>query len=519
MQKQNKDQLISRVLLVATVVTAVLLFLVAFIYTEMTAGILALAVLLIVELLVVAYRNQKAIKEAAATKTARYGFNAAVSVSLAVGILVVLNFLNYNHYWKKDLTKTGTYSLSEQTVKLLKELKQDVKVTVYVKAQGREQLKGTIDNYRYFAKKMTVEYVDPDRDPARTKAANVKKYGTVILEAGKKEVRVDDLNEEKFTNALIKLSKNKSQTVCFLTGHGEKSPESNEQDGYSAIKKDMAQSNWETKTLNLLEEGKVNEACTVVLVLGPNKAFFDKELDVLQAWLHNGGRALFALDPNIQKTEDTNKQPNDLLSKWFVKVKHNIVVDPLSKLMGAEASVPIVATYSKEVSITKDFQATTLFPLSSSVEILTGVPGTVKVQWLAKSTPKSFAETNFKELATGRATMDAADQAGPLDMMVAVSGKLDSKVANETRLVVLGTSNLASNMYSKYAQNSDLFLNAVSWLADDESLISIRPKEEGAQAITLSQTEGRFIQLLSMVMVPLFTLGTGILTYVRRRKL
>jgi len=258
-----------------------------------------------------------------------------------------------------------------------------------------------------------------------------------------------------------------------------------------------------------------------LLILGPTKAFFDKELVVLAQYLDGGGRAVVALDPNLKGGEDNNKQINKLLETWGVKVAHNMVVDPLSKLMGAEASVPIVPTYNKDHAITKEFQATTLFPLSSSVEILKAAPAGVKVTWVARSSPKSVGVTDFKSLASGKVQLEAPSNVrGPLDMLVVVDGKREgSKAAQNTKIVVLGTSNLASNNFARHAQNSDLFLNSVSWLADDESLISIRPKEEGGQAITLSQTEGRYIQLLSMVLVPLLTLGTGVANWIRRRKL
>lgn len=519
-KNMDKDRLISKLLTLGIWVNALILLLVGWVYTEVVWGISALSVTLMALLGFAAYRNQAMLRKAAGSRSARYGANSLLTTGLVAGILVVVNFLNYNHGWKKDLTKTGVHTLSEQTVKLLKELKTDVKATVYVKAQGREQAKSLIDKYRDHTKKLSAEYVDPDRDPGRAKAANVKKYNTVVFESGGKESRVEDISEEKFTNALIKLSRSKTVTMCVLTGHGERGLDEQTNDGYTTVKAEMGVSSWETKVVNLLEEGKVPEVCSVLLVLGPTKAFFDKEFTVLGEWIDNGGRALFAVDPDIERGSNRNDQINKFLSQWRVRVRHDIVIDPLSRLLGAEANVPIVPTYNKDHVITKDFQATALFPLASSVEILDGDSSGLRVQWLAKSTPKSFAETDFKELAKGKAQQDAGkDKQGPLDMVVAIEGRRNNSAKAPTRMVVFGTSALASNAYARHAQNIDLFLNTASWLADDESLISIRPKEETGQAITLSQTEGRYIQLLTMMLVPLFSFGTGIASYVRRRKL
>jgi ABC-type uncharacterized transport system involved in gliding motility auxiliary subunit len=520
MDHKKREKLISTGLKLATFLNALALLLVAWVYREVVWGVALLTVTQLGLFAFGAYRNQVQLRAAVGARSTKYGLNAVLTTLLVIGIIVVLNFLSFNHGWKKDLTRSGVNTLSDQTTKILKELKADVKVTAFVKAQGREQAKDLLENYRYHTDKIKYEFVDPDKEPGRTNAANVKKYNTVIFESGGKETRTEDLTEEKFTNALIKLVQSKTVTMCFLTGHGERAIDGSSAEGYSYIAKEMGVSSWVTQSVNLLQEAAVPANCTVLIVLGPTKAFFDKEIDAIGQWLDNGGRALFALDPDIQRGEDRNAQINKLLAKWFVRVRHEIVIDPLSKLLGAEASVPIVATYNKEHVVTKDFQATTLFPIASSVESLPSPPATLKVKWLAKSTPKSFAETDFKGLGKGQAKFDSGnDRMGPLDMVVAVEGKREASAKADARIIVMGSSAMASNGYARHAQNMDLFLNSASWLADDESLISIRPKEDSAQPITLSQTEGRFIQLLTMVLVPLFSIGTGVTTYIRRRKL
>src|SRR3989344_1885599 len=171
--------------IVAGVDTLVLL-LVAWVYPEVSTAIYTLTGVLLVCLAGLAKVNQSALKDAVRTRSLRYGANAAVAVVLVLAILVVVNVLNYNHYYKKDLTKDQLYGLSDQTIKLVKGLRQDVKVTAFVKLQARDQAKSLFDNYAYHAGgKFKAEYVDPDRDPTRAKAVGVKKYGTVVIEYGK----------------------------------------------------------------------------------------------------------------------------------------------------------------------------------------------------------------------------------------------------------------------------------------------------------------------------------------------
>lgn len=493
------------------------------VYPEVPTASYAMATLLLALLGVMAWMNQRELKAALQTRSLRYGTNAAVTVGLVIAILTVLNFLNYNHYVKKDLTKGKRHTLSDQTIKILKDLKQEARFTVFVKTAERDSVKGTIDNFAYYASKnLKVEYVDPDRDPTRAKAANVKKYGTVIIQAGKRDTRVEEVTEEKLANALLKVLKDKVVTVCFMSGHGEKTPDVEDAESYSQIKKEFASQNYESKTFNLLEEGKIPEACTVLLVLGPSKAFFDKEISLLSEWLDNGGRAVFAIDPNLKNGVDTSKEIAGLLEKWWIRIDHNLVLDPTSRLLGVNASVPIVGMYNKENPITREFQLTTLFPLASGVDIKPGQPTSLKTWWLAKSTPKAWAKTNFKEIATGMVKIDEKkDVAGPHSLMVAVEGGRDpsKKPARPTRIIALGSSGVGANRWASHGANIDLFLNSVSWLADDENLISIRPKEEEAEVPSLSQTESNYIQLVTMIMVPGGMLLLGALVWFRRRKL
>jgi ABC-type uncharacterized transport system involved in gliding motility auxiliary subunit len=501
---------------------ALALIFVAWVYPEVPTASYTLGTLLALLLAALAFLNQKALKEAAKTRSVRYGTNAAVTVGLIGAILIVLNYLNFHHFVRKDLTKDKVHSLSDQTTKVVRDLPQEVQLTVFVKSSEREAVKPLIENYRYAAnKKLKVEYVDPDRDPNRAKALNVKKYGTIVVQSGKREARVEDANEEKLTNAILKVLKDKAVTACFLIGHGEKSPEATDAEGYSQIKKEFELQNYESKTVNLLENPKIPAECTLIVVAGPTKAFFEKELTEIRSWLDAGGRALFALDPNLRSEADLNADLKKVLADWYIDVKHNLVLDPASRAFGMNESVPLIAIYNTDHPITKPFANANaaLFPLPSTVETKASPPANLKTWWLAKSTPRAFAKTDFKEIATGKVKLDEKkDQAGPFSVMVAVEGgRGDKKPERATKIVALGTSQMAANRWAGHGANSDLFMNSISWLADDENLISIRSKEEGASSPQLTNVEARYIQLIIMLIVPGSVLLMGLFVWLRRR--
>jgi ABC-type uncharacterized transport system involved in gliding motility auxiliary subunit len=112
------------------------------------------------------------------------------------------------------------------------------------------------------------------------------------------------------------------------------------------------------------------------------------------------------------------------------------------------------------------------------------------------------------------------DLQGPLTTVIAVSGKKkDSKAAHETRIVVLSSSQFTNNQFSRYGANVDLFLNSVSWAVEDESMISIRTKEEDSGKIELTQNQGVAIFLSCVILIPLAIAVFGIVIWVRRKKL
>lgn len=506
-------------LAIAAVVVFLAVGFIGWVYSELTTAIYALSAVLLVLLVSLAWLNQKSLRLAAKTRSVQYGANALITVALVVGILVVLNFLNFHHYYKTDLTRDKKHSLSQQTVKILKDMKTDVKLTAFAKAQARDQMKALFNDYRYYAKKLEVEFVDPDRDKARAVAANIKEYNTVVVTAGKKETRIQEPNEEKLTNALVKVLKEKTSTVCFLAGHGERNPELSAAEGYTQVKKELSQQNYTVKVFTLYEAGKVPADCDVLLVLGPSKAFFEKEIEAITSYLDTGGRALFALDPNIRGGSDETKELKGILEKWNIEVNHDLIIDPSLRMFGASASVPMASKYSTEHPITKDFQLAAMFPLASSLGIKSSSANGLKTWWLAKSSPQAFAKSDFKEIATGQVRLDPKkDKVGDHELMVAVEGT-QKKVEKKTRIVAMGTSALGSNAFARHGANIDLFLNAVSWLVDDEDLISIRAKEAEAEPPSLTQAQGRFIQLLTMILIPGTVLATGTGVWFRRRKL
>jgi hypothetical protein len=477
---------------------------------------LVLCVLLLALLGCLVIQNQSSLR----SRTTAYGVNSLVTIILVFGIVGVANFLGSRYPLKKDFTQNKLHTLSDQTVKVTRSLTSPLKVTYFGKIAEKEKARPLLDNYKALNPKFEVEYVDPDREPSRAKLAGIKKYGTVLLSFGTRESKVEDLSEEKLTNAMIKIVKDKSPTLCAVTGHGEKSFDSGDAEGYQAAKKALLEQAYQVRDVNIIQETKIPDTCDAVAVIGPTKSFLAPEAAALKDYLNNGGRAVFAIDVNL-KGPEYSPELVSILEGWYAKPLNALVVDPLSRMFGVDASVAILANFNRSQAITKDFQANCVFPFTRPLEILPNAPSGLSVQWLAQTTPKSWAATDFRQIAKGEIQFNPGqDKQGPLNAALTIDGKQkDSKATRNTRLVVFGSSFFATNQVSRNAGNLDFFLNSVSWAMEDESLISIRAKEETPGKVELSQRAASAIGLLTILVIPALIAVAGVSIWVYRRKL
>jgi ABC-type uncharacterized transport system involved in gliding motility auxiliary subunit len=141
-------------------------------------------------------------------------------------------------------------------------------------------------------------------------------------------------------------------------------------------------------------------------------------------------------------------------------------------------------------------------------------------QWLVQTSPTSFAVSDMKAVQSGEIGPNVAKKQGPLTIGVTVDGKKkDSKAAKNTRLVVFGSASFANNYSSRFAGNLDLFTNSISWLLEDESMISIHTKEDSPGKIEIDGKVGSFIGYLTVFIIPVLIAGAGVGIWFFRRKL
>lgn len=443
-------------------------------------------------------------------RATRYGLNAAIMILLVLGVTGLVQALSVQHTWRWDLTESKRFSLSPQTIQVLGSLKTEVSAVGFFRSDqpGKRVAEDLFKQYaRYSNGRLTWKSVDPDREPALARRYGIESYGTIVLETKSKSEKALDPEEEKLTNALVKVTREGKRVVYVVQGHGEHELTNSERAGFSEAKAALERTNYEVKPLVLVREGKVPADAAVVIVPGPRNDLLQPELDALAAYIDKrDGKVLVMVNPF--QGEALRKH----LQKYGFALGNDLVVEanPIGRLLGFEPYVLVVQQYERH-PITRDLGGImTIFPMTRSIGPVTPQPKGMSFDPLARTSPQSWGETNRAELDRGVAKPDPGDPKGPLTVAAVAT-------RDKTRLVVYGTSTLASNQGLNLQGNRDFFLNTVSWLAEEEDQISIRPKDTRQTPVFMNPSQAQVVFLLPVVVLPGVALLGGIVAVVRRR--
>ena len=280
------------------------------------------------------------------------------------------------------------------------------------------------------------------------------------------------------------------------------------------------------------------------------------EIDAITRYLGTGGKALFLVDPPASTDAPALPNLSGLLADWAIELGHDVVVDVsgMGQLLGTDASVPVAASYP-EHPITERFSFITAFPLARSLAATPGGVADRMAEPFVETSARSWAESDIDRLTgSGEVELqeDQGDRSGPIVIGLAVTAPVsvdaaadptqeagtpaategpaeaappenpgaDSDAdapAPETRVAVIGDSDFAANFGLGIQGNRDLFLNTVNWLAQQEDLVAIRPREPEDRRITLTLDQQQRIFWLSILFLPGAVLGTGVYSWWQRR--
>lgn len=476
-------------------------------------------------------------------RNVQYGSMAIGSIALVLAILIAVNWISTRQNKRWDLTANQQYSLSEQTRKVLGDLKQPVAVKVFADSDGFTHFRDVLEEYQYGSKQLTVEYVDIIKQPTVAQRYQIAQPGTVVFEYAGRTEKVTSTDEQQMTNALIKVVQGRQPKIYFVYGHGERDTTGADRDGYAGAADQLKSSNFVIDRLALAQDPNVPADADVVIAAGPDSDYLPAEIDALRAYLRRGGHVLLLIDPPA--TADAKPLINlvAFAAEWGIDVGTNVVVDVsgVGRAFNAGPEVPIALSYPAH-PINDRFQQMTAYSVARSVRPIEGGANGRTAQAFVETSANSWAESDVRNLMTTgqvQRNLDGGDIAGPVSLGAAVSAAAETPATPpapaaadgtapvppagddapkpEARLVVIGDSDFAANWLLGFQGNRDLFLNTANWLSLQENLIAIRPKAPDDRRITVTADQQSIIRWLSLFIIPGLLFAAGVRTWWRRR--
>jgi ABC-type uncharacterized transport system involved in gliding motility auxiliary subunit len=453
------------------------------------------------------------------SRRARFGSLSVLVSAVVIGILILVNVLASRGSQAADLTRSGLYTLSPKSDLVARKLDSDLRITGFYRpsqSDSKRQIEDLLSLYQQQSRFVKVQFADPDQNATQALSLGVTIPGSIVLQYRERPpvvLTLDAQTESDVTGAILRLETNRTPTVCWATGDGERAlSDTNQQTGYSAAAAFLKTSNYQAKDLLLSQQASIPSDCDAVAVVGPTRPLADVSVTALQSFISGGGKLLFAMDPwpaNPQILSSVNA----VFKPYGVAFSGGLVLEGDAAHEAANGPTTPVAFDFGASPISNGLQRKYVF-LVQPTSITGEAAGNFSSIDLIKTTDKAY------QIAQPRnsPTRTAGDPDGPFVLMRTLEQTQGS--GNRARIVLVGTAAIAENEAlppNAAGANPDLLLGTLDWLSRQEDLIGVSPKPAGAEPLLLTAEQQRLNYLLTLVLIPLLIAAAGVAVFVRRR--
>lgn len=420
----------------------------------------------------------------------------------------ILAWLSNRHSIQIDITGNGSNTLSLQSQKLLSALPGNVQINAYIKKgqPTRLQIAQLVDRYSHIKPDLTLTFIDPDAQSEKVRELSIDASGAIIIEYQGRSEKLKFIDEAALSNALLHLTNANERWVSFLTGHGERSPDTQANFDISEFGKEMDRRKIKAQSINLANIPSIPDNSALLVIASPAVPLLPGEIALVKDYLERGGNLFLITDPD--------NQPMDILLQQLDIRRHpGVIVDNNTSVYGINDPRFIVASGYAAHPITQGLQTISLFPIVSALTIDADSP--FQAAAIIKSTEQSWTET---EPVTGKVMFnaDSEEKQGPLNFAYALTRELTNKT--QQRIMVIGDGDFLSNAYLGNVGNLEMGLRIVNWLIHDDHSIDIPAKIARDKSLSLTQTSVAVIGFGFLIALPLVLLLTGILIWRKRKQ-
>lgn len=357
---------------------------------------------------------------------------------------------------------------------------------------------------------------------------NYRFVRSLELENGKRtflRVYDDDArlpSEAEITAAFKRLVMDKLPTVGFLTGHGERGSNAQEDRGYNMIAQEK------TFRYSLINQGfdfqnvilnkKVPENIRILVIAESRKNLLSKEKVNLDQYIQRGGNLVIAGEPGTQQ------YMNPLVADLGVTFLPGMLVKPTAQYQSnlLLLSPTIAATkFSHHFDGMRKTRKVLTMPTAGALEFSTDKGFDVTTLFTSDTTGgwNELQTTNFVDDSASY-NPQMGEMKKPFPTVIALSRKVNNK---EQKILVTGDADWLSNgelMIQRKdvpASNYSLINGAFFWLTDEELPVDMRTEQTTDNALRVGQ-KGWNISVIALKWVfPILLALIGTLIWIRRK--
>ena len=319
-------------------------------------------------------------------------------LAVVIVILIVLNAVSSQFFKRFDLTSDKRYTLSETTLDLLKNVKEPIKIDVFLDGDFPVAFKRLqsetyqlLEEYKAYNSNIIFKFNNPNGDASNAeqfaneliglgftptninqnnkgKKELIQIFPWAIANMGEKSVRVpllvnnygnkpeENINksvqllEYAFTDAITKLTAIQKKKIAILKGNGEM-PDKYMADLLTNAKEYYAlgEFNLDSLTTDLPKTLANLKRFDMAMIVKPTEAFSDQEKYILDQYVMNGGKTMWLVDQvsvDLDSLQNESQQTvafprnlnlDDLFFKYGVRINPRLIQDLLSTPVTAQS--------------------------------------------------------------------------------------------------------------------------------------------------------------------------------------
>jgi len=451
-------------------------------------------------------------------------------IAVVIGVYSVASAAVSRFNWKLDLTEGQVFQMTDTTREILDHLDQDITILCCnTSANADANVVEVLNRYVAASSHIHVKYVDLSANPslAETYASQnitLSKDG-VLVTCGKKAQFINWIDlyqvktytdssgsqkynltglkaESQLTGAIANVTTQEVVGVAFTAGHSENAPD--------ALKSLIGSSNYQVGQV-VLGVNPIPEHTGTVVIAGAKRDFSEREIQLLDEFMKNGGNLMVFRDPEIASLPNLDHY----LQKWGLSIGDQVVLEPRQQM---DSPLNIIPDFGVSMMNVYFSEHSTYVVLPKCRQLLLDNVNSCITNEVLKSTSSAYGKS-LNRMST--LEKETGDSAGPF-AVAATSERNYTDAGGETKtqyVFLTACTGFYDDSYLKTTSigNADFVLQALAYLNKHDVALNIPVKSLEASSISISWAATVAFAVIFVAILPLGLLITGVTLYLKRR--